>query len=324
VVAEVAANRPGQFICGECRRNPEQLLRNNLDHKQAGHNGFPVIQGYTIRRKLGQGGTGSVWLAHHASSGREVAIKLVLPEVAADQRAVKRALLEIANTRALNHPHVVRLWDVDYANGLFAMILEYCDGGSVSDLIRQHGRALPLDVAMTITLQTLEGLHYAHNISGPGKGLVHRDLKPANLFLSGTGKAQIAKVGDYGLAKAFDNAGLSGGTRTGEAAGTPAFMPRQQVLAFKDVGPEVDVWAVAASLYYMLTGSTPRDFVHGSDPWLTVLETDPLPIRNRKPWLPASLGEVIDLALRDEPDIHFKTALELKAALLKVCPQIQR
>src|ERR1700731_4906786 len=101
------------------------------------------------------------------------------------------------------------------------MTLDYCEGGSVADLMKQRGGVLPLDEAVEITLQALEGLHYAHNALGSGRGLVHRDIKPANLLLSGSGSGRAAKVGDYGLSKAFDDAGLSGGTRTGDKAGTP-------------------------------------------------------------------------------------------------------
>jgi serine/threonine-protein kinase len=159
------------------------------------------------------------------------------------------------------------------------------------------------------------GLHYAHNVFGSGRGLVHRDLKPANLFPSGSGSARVAKVGDYGLSKAFDEAGLSGSTRTGEAAGTPHFMARQQVIDFKCSAPEVDVWAMAASLYNMLTGAVPRDFPPREDPWLVVLEKPPVPIRQRKPTLRKELAQVIDKALVEEPAIGFPTAAAFKEAL---------
>jgi serine/threonine protein kinase len=126
----------------------------------------------------------------------------------------------------------------------------------------------------------------------------------------------IAKVGDYGLAKAFDLAGLSGQTLTGTQAGTPAFMPRQQLLDFKYARPEVDVWAAAACLYNMLTGSFPRDFT--GDPFLAILQNNPVPIRQRDVNIPQALAEVIDLALVEKPEIYFKTAAEFKQALLNI------
>jgi serine/threonine-protein kinase len=212
----------------------------------------------------------------------------------------------------------VRLEDTGYSRGTFFLTLEYCDGGSVAGLMNERGGILSLDEAGEITLQALEGLHHAHNVFGPDSGLVHRDLKPANLFLSGSGSARIAKVGDYGLAKAFDDAGLSGSTRTGEAAGTPHFLPRQQVIDFKYAEPEVDVWAMAASLYHMLTGSVPRDFPAGRDPWLVVLESLPVPIRQRKPSIPKKLAELIDQALREEPAIPFQSAMAFKEELERV------
>jgi serine/threonine-protein kinase len=96
-------------------------------------------------------------------------------------------------------------------------------------------------------------------------------------------------------------------------------MPRQQVINFKYSRPEVDVWALAASLYFMLTGQFVRDFLAGKDPWQLVLQNAPVPIRQRAPSIPAKLAEVIDLALIDKPQIHFKTAAELRQALEGAC-----
>ncbi len=251
VADEPGANRPGEFLCAECRQAQAP----------------PVIQGFTIVKELGRGGMGSVWLARHDGTGRMAAVKVMLPQVAADERARQRFEREMANVGRLNHPNVARVEHASCSRGVFYLTLEYCDGGSAADLMKQHGGTAPLDQAVQITLQALEGLEYAHNLYAPGRGLVHRDLKPSNLLLSGSGSARIAKVGDYGLAKAFDDAGLSGLTRTGDKGGTPGFMARQQVIDFKYVGPEVDVWAMAASLYNMLTGAVPRDFPKGRDPW---------------------------------------------------------
>ena len=178
-------------------------------------------------------------------------------------------------------------------------------------LVKDHGGTLPREEACGLILQALDGLHYAHT----EHGLVHRDVKPANLFLAGSGRSRVTKVGDYGLAKAFDSAGLSGQTRTGDIMGTPVFTPRQQVINFKYAGPEVDVWAMAASLYFMLTGAFPRDFTKGKDPWLIVLQTPAVPIRQRNASIPKKLADVIDHALLDTPEIGFKTASEFKQAL---------
>ncbi|HKI35786.1 MAG TPA: protein kinase [Gemmataceae bacterium] len=298
VSGEAGADRPGEFVCAACRTASDR----------------PTVSGYTILGKLGQGGMGAVWKARHEESKRLVAIKVMLPQVAADERAVKQFLREMALTRMLNHRNVVRLWDAGYSQGTFFLTLEFCDGGSVANLLRQRGGTLPADEAVEITLQALEGLHHAHTGLGPGKVLVHRDISPDNLFLSGQGSARVVKVGDYGLAKAFDDAGLSGSTRTGEAAGKPYFMPQQQVIHYKKVGPEVDVWAMAASLYCMLTGFVPRNF-EGRDPWIAVLETAPVPIRERKASLPAKLAVVIDQALVDSKDLHFRTAAAFLDAL---------
>ncbi|RCJ14555.1 hypothetical protein A6S26_10590 [Nostoc sp. ATCC 43529] len=124
---------------------------------------------------------------------------------------------------------------------------------------------------------------------------------------------RIIKIADYGLAKAFDQAGLSGQTMSGTHAGTPVFMPRQQVINFKYAKPEVDIWATAACLYFMLTGAFPRNFV--GDPFLAVLQTNAVPIRKRDASIPKKLAELIDLALVDQPEIHFKDAATFKQAL---------
>ena len=286
---------------------------------------LPAIEGHTTLRELGRGGRGAVYLARNNQTGEEVALKLMLPQIAANPRDVDWFLREVENTKALKHRHVVQLKESGYSDGIFYFTLEYCGGGNVIDLMRQRGGKLPVSEAVPIILQVLDGLAYAHTAYIPyvklkdgssdrGKGLVHRDLKPENIFLSTAGNSIIAKIGDYGLAKAFDLAGFSNLTMSGTKAGTPGFMPRQQVLNFKYVKPEVDIWATAATLYYMLTGTYPRDFA-GKDPFLAVLDDKPVPVGVRDASIPQKLAEVIDLALIDSPAIYFKNAADFKQAL---------
>ena len=287
------------------------------------------IPSYTLLELLGRGGFGEVYLARYVETDELVALKVMLPKIAADQRDIKMFQREIENTKALQHRNIVRIRDSGCFDDTFFFILEYCDDGSVDDLMRQQGGKLSIEEATEITLQALNGLEYAHNAEipyveladgsvGQGRGLVHRDIKPANIFLATDNSKRVVKVGDYGLAKAFALAGLSGITTTGSSAGTPAFMARQQVIDFKYVKPEVDIWAIAASLYNMLTGTTPRKFPVGENPWSVVLHTNPIPIRQRDAAIPERLAELIDLALLDNPNIHFKNATAFKRALESV------
>jgi serine/threonine-protein kinase len=311
VSREPGKQEQGDYLCAACRKDPQQLIKALLELARRGNRPLQAIQDYSLLRELGHGGMGAVYLVRHNRTGEHLALKVMLPQIATREPIKARFLQEIEHTKALKHPHIVQLRDSGYAQGTFFFTLEYCDGGSADKLIKVRGGALPIDEASELILQALDGLHYAHT----EHGLVHRDVKPANLFLVGSGRSRITKVGDYGLAKAFDSAGLSGQTRTGEVMGTPVFTPRQQVINFKYARPEVDVWAMAASLYYLLTSAFPRDFTKGKDPWLIVLQTNAIPIRQRNAAIPKKLAEVIDHALVDHPQIGFKTVVEFKQAL---------
>ncbi|TAF56920.1 MAG: FHA domain-containing protein [Oscillatoriales cyanobacterium] len=281
-----------------------------------------VLGDYVLLKELGKGGFSLVYLAEHKRTKEQIALKVMLPKVAANQRAVNWFLREVENMKYLKHPHVVSLKESGYADETFFFTMEYCNGGSVVDLMAKRGvGTLPVDEAVAIILQVLDGLSYTHNAEipqvkladgsfGKGRGLIHRDLKPGNIFLANVGGKQVAKVGDYGLAKAFDLAGLSGQTLTGSAVGTLGFMPRQQVIDFKYAKPEVDVWAAAACLYAMLTGCLPRN-LQGQDPFLAVLQCDAVPICDRTSTIPKI----------DNPEIYYKNAVDFKQALLNTISQ---
>lgn len=325
VTAEPGADRQGDYVCARCRENPYEITTGVFGRAGGGDDFVGSIQQYELMHELGKGGMGAVYLARHRRSGEQVALKVMLPQVAPEPWAVSMFLRETEVTKSLRHHNVVRLHDSGCWEGAFFMTLEYCSGGSVDQRLRSGGGPLPVPEACDVIRQALLGLEYAHEAevtvrlkdgsTASARGLIHRDIKPQNLFLSGSGAARVVKVGDYGLAKAFDMAGLSGQTRTGTRAGSPMFMPRQQVVNFKYAKPEVDVWAMAASLYYLLTGKPPRDFPPGRDKWQIVLQNDPVPIRTRNPSIPKRLAEVIDHALLDRPTLQIKSALELREKL---------
>ena len=328
VSGEPGASQAGDYLCEACRTNPLTLAStllhqaNTADHDA----GLVAIEGYEIVRELGRGGMGAVYLARHQRTNDEVALKVMLPRVASTRQHVEWFLREIDVIKPLCHPNVVRLFDSGHSRGTFFFTLEYCDLGSIADVMRSRHGTLPVDSAVPLILQVLRGLEHAHSVEvpevrlndgsiGSGRGLVHRDLKPHNIFLVRKCGELTAKVGDYGLAKAFDLAGLSGQTCTGSVCGTPHFMPRQQVLQFRYAKPAVDVWAAAATLYYMLTGLPPRSFPRNKDPWQVVLQSPAVPIRERRNDVPKRLAGAIDEALIDQPDIRFDTAQALRAEL---------
>lgn len=276
-------------------------------------------------RKLGEGGMGEVYLLHRDDTGEQLALKVMVPAREADPVARALFLRESENCLTLRHPNVVRAYEAGFAEGLFFLTMEFCDGGSLDQTVERRG-ALPAADAVAIILDVLTGLHYTHGAeihhvvladgsTARGTGLVHRDLKPQNIFVQATEAGRPAKVGDFGLSKAFELAGFSGQTQSGDVGGTPAYMPRRQVLDYRYAKPEVDVWAAAASLYFLLTGFVPRDFTPGRDPWRTVMDTRPVPILERGVRVPRRLAEVVDRALVDWPEIEFKEAAQLRAAL---------
>jgi serine/threonine-protein kinase len=326
VSAEHGANRGGEFVCSACKSDPFKIMKKLLAAAKSGHQDLAAILGYEILKPLGKGGMGSVYLVRHEATGERCALKLMLPKTAA--RASCRALFlrEAENTQALQHPNIVQFREACYSGGVFFFTMEYCDDQGVDQLLVRRKRPLSVAEATEIILPCLDGLEYAHHAPipqvrlidgtfGRGAGLVHRDISPQNILLDRSHGTLVPKIADFGLSKAFDLAGLSGLTCSGNAAGKPYFMCRQQLIDYRFAKPEVDVWAIAATLYAMLTGYPPRDFSGEKDLWRTVLEETPIPIQDREPRIPVRLAQVIDDALADHGQLAFQSAREFKSAL---------
>ncbi|GAA2783552.1 hypothetical protein GCM10010441_05550 [Kitasatospora paracochleata] len=304
--------RPGDHLCAACRTEPQAAAELLLDLARTGDGELQGISGYRLLRELGRGGMGAVYLARHQATGREVALKVMLPRVATNQVARTRFLREVLVTQDLRHPNIATLHDAGFANGTFYLTTEFCTGGSLDRFHARRGDRLPIPEAVRLYAQALEGLEHAH-----ARSVIHRDISPSNILLhQEAGGPPTAKISDFGIAKAFDLAGLSGLTRTGATAGKPSFVPRQQVVDFRRATPAMDLWSLAASLYWTLTGDVPRDFTSDQDPWLLVLRAPAVPIRERAPHIPHALAEVIDHALTEEPRIGFETCADLRQALL--------
>jgi eukaryotic-like serine/threonine-protein kinase len=314
---EVGAGRRGDYVCKACQSAAEVNLAALLDEmmKRArgkGQGGYGNIEDYEFGEELGCGGMGCVYLSRRKSDGATVAIKVMLAKVAVDEHSRDVFRREIDVTKNLHHPNIVELFDHGSYGSGFYFALEYCAGGSVYDLMLKRRTALSLAEAGRIIMQALEGLSYAHE-----QKFVHRDLKPQNILLTAQ-EGGVAKVADFGLAKNFDKAGLSGMTATGDAAGTFPFMPREQLTNFKYMKPVSDVWSMGATLYFMLTGETPLDFPEGQSPAEVVMRGEIVSLRHRQPSIPIKVAEVIDRAVARNAKDRYQTAAEFRDALVKV------
>jgi hypothetical protein len=269
-----------------------------------------VVGGYAVEELLGRGGMGVVYRARRVDGGEAVALKVLLPRMEVESSAEDLFLREIEVTRSLRHPNVVSLLDVGRHEGLLYFALEYCAGGSAERLRLVRGGRLPLPVVLRIAIGAAEGLAAAHEA-----GFVHRDLKPDNVLLAEDGTARLA---DFGLAKCFQQTGLSGMTATGAVAGTFHFMPREQLTAYREVRPVSDVWSLAATLYFLLTGEYARDFDSNPDPLAVILRGGVVPLRDRDAGAPADFARVIDKALADAPEARYPDARGLARALREV------
>jgi len=319
VSAEVGERTRGDYICEACRRglesNPIEAVADALleKYKNVGprETGPGEIPGYEVGRMLGQGGMGCVYVGKRKLDGDTVAIKVMLSRIAVAARSRELFTREIEVTGNLRHPNIVELYEHGSVGAAFYFVMEYCGGGNVDDLRRKRGGKLSVEEACPLMLEALEGLSFAH-----AHGYVHRDIKPQNILIAGENPA-TAKIADLGLAKNFEKAGFSGMTVTGATAGSPLFMPREQVINFKYVKPASDVWSMAATFYSIVVGFSPYD-IHPRDvPLEVVLKGRLIPIRDRDPGIPQRLAQVIDKALALDQDKRYQNAGELLDALKK-------
>jgi serine/threonine protein kinase len=274
--------------------------------------GAPAVQAYAFERKLGCGGFGCVYLVRHRRTRQRLALKVMTGQATAGDDAARRFTREIDFLTELRHPNIVAFYATGATAGTAWLAMEYCDGGSIQELLERSGGKLPLGLAGPIILEALTGLELAHR-----RGYVHRDLKPGNLLRARSAASWVTKVGDLGLARKLEEQGMTGRTATGTSAGTPPFMPREQLIRFKDVAPTGDVWSLGATFYVMLTGQLPRVDTRERrlDPIRLVLEGAQVPIQRRDPTVPAAVAEVIDRALETDPRARYQDAGEMRRAL---------
>ena len=259
---------------------------------------------YRIERQLGQGGMATVYLAHDLKLEREVALKVLRPELGA-VLGTERFLAEVKITARLDHPHILTLIDSGSAGGLLYYVLPYVRGESLRDLLNRE-QQLGVEQALAITKQVGSALDYAHR-----KGVVHRDIKPENILLQ-EGEAMLA---DFGIALAVQESGGSRLTETGLSLGTPHYMSPEQATGDRTVDARSDLYSLASVLYEMLVGEPP---ITGKTVQAVIakLLTEPaMHVRTVRPTVSANLDAAVAKALSKVPADRFASVAEFVRAL---------
>ena len=260
---------------------------------------------YRIERMLGQGGMATVFLAQDLKHERQVAIKVLKPEVAAVLGA-ERFVREIRTIAVLQHPHILGLIDSGEVEGTAYYVMPFIDGESLRERLNREGELPVRDVIRTLG-QVADALAYAHR-----HGVVHRDIKPDNVLLA----ERHAMVADFGVAKALTQAATSGRlTVTGMSVGTPLYMAPEQAAADPQVDHRADLYALGILGYEMLTGSPPFQGMSAQQVLAAKVTQRPESVLRRRPAVPPGLSDVIMKCLEPRPADRYQSADEVLAQL---------
>jgi eukaryotic-like serine/threonine-protein kinase len=259
---------------------------------------------YAIERELGAGGMATVYLARDVRHDREVALKVLRPDLAAILGA-DRFLNEVRITARLDHPHIVTLIDSGESDGFLWYVLPYVRGESLRARLDREGQ-LGLDEALRITRQIAGALDYAHQ-----HGVIHRDIKPENILLH-EGEAMLA---DFGIALAVKEAGAGRLTETGISLGTPQYMSPEQATGDRQLDARSDVYSLGAVLYEMLAGEAPVTGPTAQSMIAKLLTERPTRLRVVRDTVPDDIDAAVAKALAKTPADRFTSAGAFAVAL---------
>jgi serine/threonine protein kinase len=255
---------------------------------------------YELERELGAGGMATVYLAQDPKHHRKVAVKVLRAELAG-ALGPDRFNREIEIAAQLQHPHIVAVYDSGEADGFLYYVMPLVEGESLRARLKREG-PLPVHEAIRILREVVDALAYAHQ-----HGVVHRDIKPDNVMLSG----RHAAVTDFGVAKAVSAAGSETLTTVGVSLGTPTYMAPEQAVGEADIDSRVDIYALGAVAYELLTGAPPFERANAQAMLSAHVLEKPVDIDVKRPGLPPGLSTLIMRCLEKDRAARWKNAEEM-------------
>jgi serine/threonine protein kinase len=259
---------------------------------------------YAIEGELGAGGMATVYLARDVKHDRQVALKVLRPELAAVIGA-DRFLAEIKTTANLQHPHILPLHDSGEADGFLFYVMPYIEGETLRDHLDRE-KQLPVDDAVRIASEVADALDYAHR-----QDVIHRDIKPENILLH-DGRALVA---DFGIALAASKGGATRMTETGMSLGTPQYMSPEQAMGEREITARSDVYALGAVLYEMLSGDPPFSGSTAQAIVARVVTESPRSLTMQRHTIPPNVEQAVLKSLEKLPADRCATAAEFSQAL---------
>jgi serine/threonine-protein kinase len=262
-------------------------------------------QRYELHHRLGRGGMAEVYLARDQLLDRLVAVKVLFPTLATEAGFVERFRREAQSAANLQHPNIVSVFDWGEANGTYFIVMEYVDGQSLADILREHGRLHP-DRAAEVAGDVAGALGFAHR-----NGVVHRDVKPGNVLIASDGSVKVA---DFGIARALSDASDHNLTKTGSVMGTATYFSPEQARG-ENIDPRSDVYSLGCVIYEMSVGHPPFTGKGPMDIAYRHVQEAPVPPRQIDPSLPETLEAITLKCLAKNPDNRYPSALDLRADL---------